>query len=255
MPRIKLTLAYDGTDFCGWQIQQGRPDRTVQGELERALSLICDREVRAHGAGRTDAGVHALGQVAHCDVPDSRAEVPWARALNAKLPGDVRVLAAEAATDDFHARYSAVGKTYTYSLWPESRYDIPQRRNFSWSCGPLDEEAMDAAARAMLGTRDFKCFQNVGTPVRSTVRTVTSITRGPGLFPGETDWVFQADGFLKQMVRNMTGLLVAVGRGRFAVGDVARIIENRDRGVAYATAPPQGLTLTSVSYEAVPPCL
>lgn len=254
MQRIKLTLAYDGTEFSGWQLQRGRGDRTVQGELERVLAQICEGEVRVHGAGRTDAGVHALGQVAHCDVPGKRADVPWQRALNSKLPDDVRVIEAAAVPDDFHARFSATGKTYTYSLWLGSRYDVPQRRNFSWACGPLDEEAMDAAARCMTGTRDFKCFQNVGTPVKSTIRTVVSITRGPGLFPGETDWVFTADGFLKQMVRNMVGLLVAVGRGRFAPGDVARIIEDRDRAVAYSTAPPQGLTLTRVHYEPLPPC-
>lgn len=249
MPRLKLTLAYDGTAFCGWQIQQGRPERTVQQVLERALEDICAEPVRVHGAGRTDSGVHALGQVAHCDVPATRAGVPWARALGARLPDDVSVLAAEVVDDAFHARFSAQAKTYTYSLWPEGRYHIPQRRNFAWATGPLDEAAMDAAARHMTGTRDFRCFQNTGTPVNSTVRTVLAVVRGPGVFPGETDWRFCADGFLKQMVRNMMGLLVAVGRGRFAPGDVERIVAGRERAVAFATAPARGLCLTRVHYD------
>ncbi len=249
MPRLKLTLAYDGTDFCGWQLQRGSSQRTVQQALERALGEICARPVRVHGAGRTDSGVHALGQVAHCDVPASRVGVPWVRALGARLPADVSVLAAETVDEDFHARFSALGKTYTYSLWPEGRYHIPQRRNFAWATGPLDEAAMDAAALRMTGTRDFRCFQNAGTPVRSTVRTVAAVVRGPGVFPGETDWRFCADGFLKQMVRNMVGLLVAVGQGRFRPDDVEAIIAGRERAVAFATAPARGLCLTRVHYD------
>lgn len=251
--RLRLTLAYDGTAFCGWQVQQGSADRTVQGAVEDALAAICGVPVRIHGAGRTDSGVHALGQTAHCDVPDQRAEVPWARALNAKLPDDVRILDARRVADDFHARYSALGKTYTYSLRPDCRYNIPQRRNFSWACGALDQAAMEAAAQRMTGTRDFACFQNTGTPVSSTVRTVHAVERAPGVFPGEVDWTFSADGFLKQMVRNMVGLLVAVGRGRFSPEDVDTVIAGRDRRVAYATAPPQGLTLTTVRYPDDPP--
>lgn len=248
MQRLKLTLAYDGTDFHGWQIQAGSGLRSVQGCLEEALSRICDAPVRAHGSGRTDAGVHALGQVAHADVPESRTGLDWRKALNALLPDDVSVLDARPAPDGFHARLSAVSKTYTYSFRPERRYEIPQRRNYVWAAGPLDLDAMDEAARLMIGRRDFACFQNVGTPVKSTVRTVTDIRRTPGPFPDEEVLRFTADGFLKQMVRNMTGLLVEVGRGRFAPGDVARIIEARDRGAAFPTAPPQGLCLERVRY-------
>lgn len=250
MPRLKLVLAYDGTGFNGWQIQAGSGQRTVQGCLEEALTRICNAPVRAHGSGRTDSGVHALAQTVHADIPENRTDMPWQRALNAVLPDDVSVLHASLAADDFHARYSALSKTYTYSLWPESRYDIPQRRNFVWATGALDFEAMDAAARHYVGEHDFKAFQNVGTPVKSTVRTVTLAAREPGLFPGEVCWRFEADGFLKQMVRNLVGLLVEIGRGRFAPDDIPGIIRGRDRKIAFVTAPPQGLTLAAVRYPA-----
>jgi len=250
MARLKLVLAYDGTAFNGWQLQAGSGQRTVQGCLEQALARICAAPVRAHGSGRTDSGVHALGQVVHADIPEERVDVPWQRSLNAILPDDISVLHAALAAPDFHARYSALSKTYTYSLWPESRYDIPQRRNFVWSTGTLDFAAMDEAAKHLVGEHDFASFQNVGTPVKSTVRTVTLIAREPGLFPGEEVWRFEADGFLKQMVRNMVGLLVEVGRGRFAPADVRAILEGCDRKAAFPTAPPQGLTLAAVRYPA-----
>lgn len=248
MPRLKLTLAYDGTDFCGWQIQQGRPDRTVQGELEKALARICNQQVRVHGSGRTDSGVHALGQVAHADIPEQRRGVDWRRSLNSLLPDDVSVLEHELVPDDFHSRYCAKSKVYTYTLWPNSRFNIPQRRKFLWSTGPLDFDAMDAAAELLEGEHDFSAFQNVGTPVKDTVRTVTRVERSRGAYPGEVVWTFQANGFLKQMVRNMTGLLVEIGRGRFAPEIVPEIIAGGDRCVAYPTAPPQGLTMAQVIY-------
>ncbi|BBD09622.1 tRNA pseudouridine(38-40) synthase TruA [Desulfovibrio ferrophilus] len=250
MPRLKLILAYDGTNFNGWQIQAGSTQRTVQGSLEKALSKICNQHIRAHGSGRTDTGVHALGQVVHADIPDNRVDAPWQRALNALLPADISVLHASLAPQDFHVRFDALSKTYTYSLWPENRYDIPQRRNFVWATGALDLEAMDRAARLMVGQYDCKCFQNTGTPVDNTVRTVTLVAREPGQFPGEVCYRFEADGFLKQMVRNMVGLLVWIGRGRFSPEDVPTIIAGQDRTVAFPTAPPQGLTLVAVHYPA-----
>ncbi|MBU1003226.1 MAG: tRNA pseudouridine(38-40) synthase TruA [Proteobacteria bacterium] len=248
MPRLKLILAYDGTGFNGWQIQAGTNQRTVQGCLEKALSIICNQHVRAHGSGRTDTGVHALGQAVHADIPKTRVDAPWQQALNALLPKDISVLHASLVPQDFHVRFAALSKTYTYSLWPESRYDIPQRRNFVWATGPLDLEAMDKAARLLVGRYDCKCFQNMGTPVEDTVRNVTLVAREPGLFPGEECFRFEADGFLKQMVRNMVGLLVWVGRGRFDPLEVPKIIAGRDRKVPFPTAPPQGLTLAAVRY-------
>ncbi|QGY39928.1 tRNA pseudouridine(38-40) synthase TruA [Pseudodesulfovibrio cashew] len=246
MARVKLTLAYDGTDFSGWQLQPY--GRTVQGELERALGKILGAPPRVHGSGRTDAGVHALGQAAHFDSPDERADLPWQRALNAILPKDVRVVDCVVTDEDFHARYSATGKTYEYALWHTREFCLPQRRRFVWNCGPVDFEAMEAAARVFLGEHDFASFQNVGTPVKSTVRTITGISRHPGPSGHETVWRFTANGFLKQMVRNLTGCLVAAGRGRLSPDEIRTILESGDRSLAPATAPPQGLTLVSVSY-------
>lgn len=250
MPRLKLILAYDGTDFNGWQIQAGTNQRTVQGCLEEVLAQICNQHIRAHGSGRTDTGVHALGQAVHIDIPDKRMDVPWQQALNALLPRDISVLHVGPVPPEFHVRFDALSKTYTYSLWPESRYDIPQRRNFVWATGPLDLEAMDQAARLLVGRYDCKCFQNMGTPVDDTVRNVILVDREPGLFPGEVCFRFEADGFLKQMVRNMIGLLVWIGQGRFSPTDVPGIIAGLDRGAPFPTAPPQGLTLMAVRYPA-----
>ena len=246
MARIKLTLAYEGTDFSGWQLQPR--DRTVQGELESALVRLLGGPARVHGSGRTDAGVHALGQVAHFDCPDDRADLPWLRALNATLPPDVRVVDAAPADPEFHARYSAVSKTYEYTLWHEPDYCLPQRRRFVWACGPVDFAAMEAAAGELVGEHDFAAFQNVGTPVKSTVRTLASLVRQPGPAPQESVWRFQADGFLKQMVRNVMGCLVACGRARLTPPEVRAILCSGDRSAAPATAPPQGLTLIGPEY-------
>jgi len=246
MTRIKLTLAYEGTDFCGWQLQPH--DRTVQGELEAALHRLLGMPVRVHGSGRTDSGVHALGQVVHFDCPDERQTLPWRRSLNALLPRDVRVLEGGATADTFHARYSAGGKTYEYALWHERDFCLPQRRRFVWGCGPVDVGRMEDAARILTGEHDFAAFRNVGTDVESTVRTITSITRHPGATGYESVWRFTANGFLKQMVRNLVGCLVACGQGRLELREVPRILQSRDRRLAPATVPPQGLTLIRVDY-------
>ncbi len=247
MPRLRLVLAYEGTAFAGWQFQPGQ--RTVQGELERALAVICGHAVRVHGAGRTDAGVHALGQAAHVDVPAQRADVDWPRALSSMLPDDLAVLSAEAVPPDFHALRHALSKTYVYSLGLKRRYDIPQRRRFAWATGPLDEAAMERAAAHLVGRRDFASFMNLGTPVQSTVRTLERAEPRAGTFPGETDWVFEAPGFLKQMVRNMVGLLVEAGRGKLDPEDVPSVLALADREKApYPTAPAHGLCLARVVY-------
>ncbi|NDV19649.1 tRNA pseudouridine(38-40) synthase TruA [Pseudodesulfovibrio sp. JC047] len=246
MIRIRLTLAYDGTDFCGWQLQPR--DRTVQGELEKVLATILGTPIRVHGSGRTDSGVHALGQVAHFDCDDAREDFPWRRSLNALLPKDVRVVAAAKAPLTFHARYSAGSKTYEYSLWHEREFCLPQRRLFVWDCGPVDFSAMDAAARILVGEHDFAAFQNVGTDVSSTVRSISEISRHPGQTVHESMWRFSANGFLKQMVRNLVGCLVACGRGRMSPDAVSKLLDGRDRTQAPATVPPQGLTLMQVEY-------
>ncbi|NMC48546.1 MAG: tRNA pseudouridine(38-40) synthase TruA [Desulfovibrio sp.] len=244
--RLRLVVAYQGTRFHGWQLQAG--DRTVQGVLEEALAVLAGVPVRAVGSGRTDAGVHALGQTVHVDVPRDRAGLPWRRALNALLPDDVAVVAAETAPEGFHARFGALRKTYAYTLWTEPEFVWPQRRPFVWACGPVDPAVMEAAALEFTGTRDFAAMRNVGTAIATTVRTVFSVTRLPGATPFETVWRFTADGFLKQMVRNMMGCLVAAGKGKVSPGDVRSLITEGDRTRAPATAPARGLCLESVEY-------
>ncbi|MCJ2165881.1 MULTISPECIES: tRNA pseudouridine(38-40) synthase TruA [unclassified Pseudodesulfovibrio] len=248
MTRIKLTLAYDGTDFCGWQLQPR--DRTVQGELEKALEVILGTKVRVHGSGRTDSGVHALGQVVHFDCAEKRRGLTWQRSLNGLLPPDVRVLDAVPVPDDFHARYWARAKTYEYALWHERMFCLPQRSRYVWNCGPVDFERMEAAARILAGEHDFAAFQNVGTDVGSTVRTVSGISRQEGVTGHESVWRFTATGFLKQMVRNLMGCMVACGRGKLTTEEVRAILVSGDRTCAPATVPPQGLTLVRVDYPA-----
>lgn len=281
MARLALTVSYVGTHLAGWQIQacigRSRP-RTVQGELERIAERIVGAPVRVHGAGRTDSGVHAEAQVAHMDVPDHKADLDWQRAFNAGLPDDIAVVAVARVPDDFHARFNAHGKTYTYRLWPTRRWVPPRLAPFVWATGPLTPdalEAMDAAAAHLHGTHDFASFQNTGTDIATTVRTVTMVARRYEGDPLPTPpslptplalaamapdaattpeaarviaWDFEADGFLKQMVRNMMGLLVAVGRGKLRPDDVPAVLAARDRKAAPATAPAQGLTLTRVRY-------
>lgn len=276
MARLKLIIAYAGTRYAGWQIQclpAGRPHAvqqpTVQQAVEDAAKAILGSAVRVHGAGRTDSGVHAEGQVAHLDIPDAKAAVDWRRALNAKLPEDISVLQAAVVPDGFHARFDAVKKRYTYRIWLTRAFVLPQRRPFVHMTGPLDIAAMDAAAAFMTGTHDFASFQNAGTELATTVRTVYSITRTPGLAPDdfprshdttpraplELAWHFEADGFLKQMVRNMMGLLLWIGTGRCAPEDVPAIIAARDRRLSAPTAPACGLTMERVFYpdECCPP--
>jgi len=153
---------------------------------------------------------------------------------------------------DFHSRYDATGKTYAYSLWTEAEFVLPQRRPYVWTQPGLDWAAMDAAAAHFVGRQDFASVQNVGTPVLSTVRTVTALWREPGPTPDEMVWRIRADGFLKQMVRNIVGCLVAVGRGRLAPQDIPALLAARDRTLAPETAPPQGLCLECVEYKEIP---
>lgn len=258
MARLKLTIAYVGTDFHGWQTQ-ARKDKvvpTVQGVLEARMERICGQPVHVHGAGRTDAGVHAEAQVAHVDVPDAKARLDWQMALNTSLPPSIRIVGATLAPDGFHAQRHAIRKVYEYRLWLSLRYTPPWLHPFVWACGPLDVERMDEAARLLVGRHDFASLRNVGTDVRDTVRTVLSITRHPsGPLPRAVaegravlTWRFEADGFLKQMVRNSMGLLTAVGRGKLDAADIPAILAAKDRRRAPATAPACGLTLKKVWY-------
>lgn len=246
--RLKLQIAYVGTAFQGWQLQSGGA-RTVQGCVEQALQRLAGCSVRIHGAGRTDAGVHSIGQIAHADVPATRSNLPWQRALNALLPPDIAIVGCKPVSDAFHARFDAVQKTYTYTLWHEPNWLLPQRSAYVWPVGRLDLEAMEQAAGRLIGRRDWSAFQNQGTPVRSPVRTVVDIHTRIGAHCQETVWHISADGFLKQMVRNLMSCLVMVGRGRLNTEKVLEILDSGRRGSAPATAPARGLCLERVDYD------
>ena len=247
MARFRIDLAYLGTKYVGWQLQPEGP--SIQAMVERALKIVTGLDVRVHGSGRTDAGVHALAQTAHFDVPEDKAHIPWREALNANLPGDIRITRSRPASPDFHARFNARRKTYAYALWHEPGFVLPQRRPFVWDCGPMDLEAMDRAAQAFIGEHDFAAFRNVGADVKTTVRRVIDLRRHPGNTEFETLWRITATGFLKQMVRNIVGCLVAVGRGRVEPDQVPVLLAGRDRTLAPGSAPARGLTLERVEYD------
>ena len=246
----RLTIQYDGTEFHGWQAQDGR--RTVQGELERALALLEGEAVALHGAGRTDAGVHAEGQVASARL---RREWPAGKlraAVNGNVGGDVRVIDVAEAPDDFHARYAARGKTYRYAVFNErfqspfwARYALHEARR-------LDVEAMTRAAALFVGEHDWTAFSAAQSDAKTRVRRVTRLDiservcgRGRGRV---VEIEARADGFLRYMVRTMAGARLAVGRGELKAQDIAHAIETGERPTLIATAPAHGLTLVQVEY-------
>ena len=244
---LKLTVAYDGTDYVGWQRQAA--GTSIQGLIEDALSPIEGKRVIAHGAGRTDAGVHALAQVASVRLSSTIDTSTLARALNAVLPLDVRILEAEEAPDEFHARFSATGKRYEYRI-VNGPVASPFIRRYVWHVIPaLNLEAMRRASSLLIGTHDFSAFQGAGTPVTSTERTVRHLEWRAGSGP-DTPLVvdIEGDGFLRHMVRNIVGTLVDIGLGRWPAEDMERILLSRDRHNAGTTAPPSGLFLTRVLY-------
>ena len=249
MPPWRITLAYDGTDFAGWQMQGVKPTRTVQGTLEAALRhLSGGRRVAVAGAGRTDTGVHALGQVASFALDNDMAPADLQRALNAILPGDVRVLEAALAPDGFHARKSALSKLYRYEL-DTGPVQLPGRRRVAghvpWT---LDPTAVRSAAEQFRGRHDFASLASAGGSARTTVRTVL---RSEASWAGATlVYEVEADGFLRRMVRSLVGGLVAAGRGALSVDDLRRALLARDRRAWPAPAEARGLTLVRVAYAA-----
>ncbi|XPV76708.1 MAG: tRNA pseudouridine(38-40) synthase TruA [Desulfovibrio sp.] len=249
--RLRLVIAYDGSNFAGWQLQP-TSTFTIQGVLEHALKKVVGCRVPVHGSGRTDSGVHSMGQVAHCDIPLNKTSVPWRRALNSLLPDAVSVLEARYVSDEFHSRFSALGKVYSYTLWLEREYKLPHRRKYVYSSGPLDRAAMLAASSHFVGEHDFASYMNTGTPVKSTVREVYSFDAKEGSHPKEWIWTIRGNGFLKQMVRNIMGTMIAVGRGKITAGEVPTLILNKDRTKAPATAPAHGLCMEKVIYGDIP---
>lgn len=242
-----LTLAYDGTDFAGWQTQPGRT--TVQGRLEAALSQVEGAAVRAAGSGRTDAGVHALGQVASCSMANPLPAQGLLKALNRLLPAAIRVTRARVAPPGFHARRSAVAKTYEYRIQRAPVCSPFDARYVCWHPYPLDEGAMQLACARFVGERDFQSFASAGgSEPESTVRTVHSsaLSRDGDLLT----YRVRGTGFLYRMVRNFVGTLLEVGRGNLGPDDIEAILATRDRAAAGPTAAASGLFLASVEYPA-----
>jgi len=252
MRTIKLVIAYDGTGYCGWQRQTN--GSSIQQQIERAARIICNRRITVHGAGRTDAGVHALGMTAHFTMTGSLSCRALQKGLNALLPGDIRILAAEDEAFDFHARFSAVAKTYRYAFFTGPVL-CPLRRlttaHFPYAVSP---EAITACLQIICGTHDFSSFETTGSRDKSrisgrgAVRTVFRATieeADAALFHLSVT----GDGFLRHMVRNLVGTLLDVGRGKRGVDDFSAILQARDRNRAGATAPAHGLTLLTVHYR------
>lgn len=250
MPRIALGIEYDGTDFIGWQIQQS--GRSVEGTLADAVSFVAGSRVTVHGSGRTDAGVHALHQVAHFDTSVSRTPRQWLLGINSNLPPDVAVRWVREVPDSFDARRSALSRRYRYTVLQQAARPALDRRRVWWLRDELDCAAMTAAATAWLGEHDFSAFRGAGCQAKSPMRRLTAVAiakrpRGSGT---AVSFEFTANAFLQHMVRNLVGTLVAIGTGELAPHDAARILETRDRREAGVTAPPQGLALVEVTYPA-----
>lgn len=254
---ILLTIEYDGTGFSGWQRQPGV--RTVQGELEKVLSCLCRQQIQLNGTSRTDAGVHALGQRASFrgdfGIPAERIPFAANNLLAAGCGsgyccGDIRITAAEEVPPDFHARFNARGKTYRYIVRHGCEPNVFEKNYCYHVRQHLDREAMEKAAVFMEGTHDFACFQAAGgTPRETTVRTVCSL-RIREVNSCELHIEVTGDGFLYNMVRIMVGTLVEIGMGKKRPEDVSRILCSGDRSLAGHTAPPQGLFLMEVYYDA-----
>ena len=242
---LKITLAYDGTRFVGWQRQAD--GESIQGWLEDTLARFEGAPLTVHGAGRTDAGVHALGQVASVSVTFTHPAETIVRALNAQLPEEIRIIDVVEAPADFHARFSARSKTYRYQLRAGGVAD-PFTRAYTWQMPEtLDVEAMRAAASMLVGTHDFAAFQSVGTETSTSVRT---ISRSEFTAEGAAArYEVAGDGFLRPMLRAVVGTLVEIGRGWRSAGSMAELLTSGSRAEAGATAPPHGLFLVRVDYD------
>ena len=244
MQNVKITIQYDGTNYHGWQIQPN--GRTVQSELTRVLSMLDQRYVIVHGAGRTDAGVHATGQVASFLLERDFAPDQLRDAINGNLDRDIRVLDVEFVKEDFNARFSARLKTYHYRVWTATVVSPFVYRYVYHHRGPLDVDQMRQAAAHLIGEHDFSAFTALNSDATSRVRDLVRLdveTNETGL-----TIIAASEGFLRYMVRTIAGTLIEVGRGRRSARSLADVLQSRSRAQAGWTAPAAGLTLVRVDY-------
>jgi len=245
MRNVKLIIAYDGTDYKGWQIQTSEP--TIQGIIEEKLGIILNQKTRIAGSGRTDAGVHALNQVAHF-IANSKIEPELLKkGLNSLLPPDIVLKELSEVDADFHARYSAKSRVYKYLIWRGDTFS-PFYRRFSWQVHyQLDLEEMRKAAGCLVGLHDFASFEGTGSASLSSEREIMRFTIR-GRAKGWIVTTIEASAFLRHMVRNIMGTLIEVGKGSMTVAEFRNIFASKDRSRAGITAPPQGLFLKKVKY-------
>jgi tRNA pseudouridine38-40 synthase len=251
MPHFKLTLEYDGTKFCGWQIQQ-KNVRTVQGELKHALDIICKEPITVIGAGRTDSGVHALGQVAHFKTHTSISPKILLRALNANLPDDVAVLKVQCAKTNFHAQYCAKSKIYRYTILNQQTRRVKRRGFYHQVHHKLNDRLMKSEAKVLIGRHDFRAFVasdpqlKKKNKIKNTIRNIKNIS-----IKKSHEFLhinIEANGFLYKMVRNIVGTLIQIGLGKISKGELKKSLRSKCRKNAGPTAPAQGLCLLKVKY-------
>lgn len=245
MYNYKLIIQYDGTRYRGWQVQ-GNTDQTIQGKLEGVLSRLTGQLVEVHGSGRTDAGVHALGQVANVKLPHPVEPSELLGELNRYLPADIGVIAAEPAPERFHARLNARSKTYRYRIWNSAIPNVLERSYLYVLPEPLDVAAMERAAADLVGTHDFRSFCGLKRFKKSTVRTITDIAITQD--GAEVRLEFTGNGFLMRMVRILAGTLMEVGLGQREADSMPTVLAAQDRAAAGPALPAQGLALVRVEY-------
>lgn len=246
MRNFKIVLQYDGTRYQGWQ-RQVSTDNTIQGKIEVLLSKMCEAPVEIQGAGRTDAGVHAYGQVANFHIETEKSAEEVMEYMNTYLPEDIAVIACEEKPERFHARLNAKGKIYRYCIWNSDRKPVFRRKYVHQVPGKLDVDAMKKAASLLLGTHDYQSFTSTKKGKKSTVRTVERIDIEP--VGEEIVFTFKGNGFLYHMVRIMMGTLIEIGLGVRKAEEIPAVLEAKDRSKSGHLIPANGLTLVEVFYD------
>nr|WP_294839495.1 tRNA pseudouridine(38-40) synthase TruA [uncultured Methylotenera sp.] len=244
--KISLGVSYDGSLFCGWQSQPSACG--VQDALESALQSVAQHEVRVHAAGRTDTGVHGLGQVVHFETDAKRPLSAWVRGVNAHLPATVRVEWAHAVDDDFHARFSAFSRSYQYLLYNAPVASALMANKAGWFHLPLDYAAMAEAATYLVGEHDFTAFRAAECQAKTAIRNLSQaeVVQSGRFFV----FNFSANAFLQHQVRNMVGALIYIGKGKYPPAYMQQLLQNKDRTLSPPTFSPNGLYLTDVGYDA-----